>query len=203
MPCRFLMKTLRARQASRLIHAFRQNPLWIRSGCAAVFVSPAKPGLGNLGDRRSTNRAHGSSGKSSIRTKAGLAAARARGRQGAFQTCCYGQPCIPKSLLALVCTPSLTVLSPSIEQLFWAASRGQELIEAALQELRPLELILIEPRTQEANDFVCYLERDHYLGFGGASGHNLRYLVRDCYGRDLACVLFGGAAWKVQVSHCT
>src|ERR1700756_1245018 len=27
-------------------------------------------------------------------------------------------------------------------ELFWAASRGQELIEAALQELRPLELIL-------------------------------------------------------------
>src|SRR5260370_38168670 len=42
---RFLMKILRARQASRLIHAFRQNPLWIPSGCAAVFVSPAKPGL--------------------------------------------------------------------------------------------------------------------------------------------------------------
>ena len=63
---RFLMKTLRARQASRLIHAFRQNPLWMRSGCAAVFVSPAKPGLRNLGDWRSTNRAHGPSGKSSI-----------------------------------------------------------------------------------------------------------------------------------------
>ena len=63
---RFLMKILRARQASRLIHAFRQNPLWIRSGCAAVFVSPAKPGLGHLADWRSTNRAHGSSGKSSI-----------------------------------------------------------------------------------------------------------------------------------------
>ena len=63
---RFLMKTLRARQASRLLHAFRQNPLGIRSGRAAVFVSPAKPALGHLGHWRSTNRAHGSSGKSSI-----------------------------------------------------------------------------------------------------------------------------------------
>ena len=63
---RFLMKTFLARPASRLIHAFRQNPLWIRSGCAAVFVSPAKPGLGRLGDWRSTNRAQGPSGKSSI-----------------------------------------------------------------------------------------------------------------------------------------
>src|SRR5208337_3102499 len=32
----------------------------------------------------------------------------------------------------------------------------------------------------------------------GAAGQNLRYLVRDCYGRDLACVLFGAAAWKVK-----
>jgi len=32
---RFLMKTLRARQASRLIHAFRQNPL---SGYAPVAL---------------------------------------------------------------------------------------------------------------------------------------------------------------------
>jgi len=35
-------------------------------------------------------------------------------------------------------------------------------------------------------------------GFGGASGQNLRYLIRDCYRRDLACVLFGFAAWKVK-----
>ena len=83
-------------------------------------------------------------------------------------------------------------------ELFWATGSGQELIEGPLGHLRPLELILIEPRTKEANDFVCYLERDHYLGFGGASGQNLRYLIRDCYGRDLACALFGGAAWKVK-----
>jgi hypothetical protein len=83
-------------------------------------------------------------------------------------------------------------------ELFWATGSGQELIEGPLEDLRPLKLILIQPRTKEANDFVCYLERDHYLGFGGACGQNLRYLIRDCYGRDLACVLFGGAAWKVK-----
>jgi hypothetical protein len=26
----------------------------------------------------------------------------------------------------------------------------------------------------------------------------LSYLIRDCYSRDLACVLFGGGAWKVK-----
>ena len=62
---RFLMKTLLARPASRLIHAFRQKPLWIRS-TAPLSSCPGKPGLGHLGDWRNTNRAHGSSGKSSI-----------------------------------------------------------------------------------------------------------------------------------------
>jgi len=42
------------------------KPSWIRSGCAAVFLSPAKPGLGHLVDWRTTNRAQGPSGKSSI-----------------------------------------------------------------------------------------------------------------------------------------
>jgi hypothetical protein len=50
-------------------------------------------------------------------------------------------------------------------ELFWATGSGKELIESPLGDLRPLELILIEPRTKEVNDFVCYLERDHYLGF--------------------------------------
>jgi hypothetical protein len=41
---RFLMKTLRARPASRLIHAFRQNRLWIRSAAllsSCRLLSPA------------------------------------------------------------------------------------------------------------------------------------------------------------------
>jgi hypothetical protein len=37
----------------------------------------------------------------------------------------------------------------------------------------------------------------HYLGFSRPVGETLAYLVRDRYGRDLACVLFGAAAWKV------
>ena len=82
--------------------------------------------------------------------------------------------------------------------LFWATSREQRPIEGALEYLRPLEVVLIEPGAPEANDFVCHLAQHHYLGFDGASGQNLRYLIRDCYRRELACVLFGCAAWKVK-----
>src|SRR5260370_13941946 len=82
--------------------------------------------------------------------------------------------------------------------LFWATGRDQGLIETPLKLLRPLEVILLERGAAESGAFVCHLEQHHYLGFGGASGQNLRYLIRDCYGRDLACVLFAGAAWKVK-----
>jgi len=42
------------------------------------------------------------------------------------------------------------------------------------------------------------LARFHYLGFGGAVGENLHYVVRDGQGRPLACLVFGAAAWKCQ-----
>jgi hypothetical protein len=38
----------------------------------------------------------------------------------------------------------------------------------------------------------------HYLGFGGAVGENLQYVVRDGRDRPLACLVFGAAAWQCQ-----
>ena len=73
-----------------------------------------------------------------------------------------------------------------------------EPIEAALGALQPLEVVVVEARQRESASFISHLARHHYLGFGGVAGQNLRYLVRDRQGRDLACVLFGAAAWKVK-----
>jgi hypothetical protein len=47
-------------------------------------------------------------------------------------------------------------------------------------------VIPVQPRTAQANAFVGHLAQHHYLGYGGAAGQNLRYLIRDCDGRDLA-----------------
>jgi hypothetical protein len=38
----------------------------------------------------------------------------------------------------------------------------------------------------------------HYLGFGGAVGENLQYVIQDGPGRPLACLVFGASAWKCQ-----
>ena len=84
-------------------------------------------------------------------------------------------------------------------ELFTLSAGGGNLIQGPLGTLQPLEVIAVEPRTTQANAFVWHLGQHHYLGYGGGAGQNLRYLLRDCYGRDLACVLFGAAAWKVKV----
>jgi hypothetical protein len=71
-------------------------------------------------------------------------------------------------------------------------------ISECLNALRPLQFLVLEPRHPLSSTFVRHLARHHYLGFGGDTGPTMRYLVRDCHGRDLACVLFGVAAWQVR-----
>lgn len=67
--------------------------------------------------------------------------------------------------------------------------------QARLEELLPLEMRVIEPGSPEAGRWAFYLDRFHYLGFR-VVGENLGYLIGDAQGEDVACLLFGAAAWK-------
>ena len=51
---RFLMNTLLAHPIPTLMHAFRQNPFWLRSALTAVFVSLRSPSLAIRGYRHGT-----------------------------------------------------------------------------------------------------------------------------------------------------
>jgi hypothetical protein len=70
-----------------------------------------------------------------------------------------------------------------------------EAIGQSLRELTPVQWILPLSGTAEAKRFDAYVQSYHYLGLR-VVGENLKYLVRDQQGRDLACLLFGAAAWK-------
>lgn len=70
-------------------------------------------------------------------------------------------------------------------------------ISEPVRELAPLQWILPVAGTPEAKGFDAYLERYHYLGLR-VVGQNMKYLVRDKQGRDLACLLFGAAAWRAR-----
>jgi hypothetical protein len=42
------------------------------------------------------------------------------------------------------------------------------------------------------------MDRYHYLGLQNTVGENLKYLVTDGAGREVACLLFGSAAWSCK-----
>lgn len=70
-------------------------------------------------------------------------------------------------------------------------------ISEPVRELAPWQWILPRAGTPEAKRFDAYLQRYHYLGLR-VVGQNMKYLVRDKQGRDLACLLFGAAAWRAR-----
>jgi hypothetical protein len=82
---------------------------------------------------------------------------------------------------------------PTLE---WAEP-GQP-ITGALAQLEPLSLQEVSAEPPARAWVKEALARFHYLGFGGAVGENLQYVVRDGQSRPLACLVFGAAAWKCQ-----
>ena len=64
-----------------------------------------------------------------------------------------------------------------------------------VSELRPVQVRVVQSGTQPWKRWAFYLHRFHYLGLR-IVGENIGYLIRDSQGRDVACLLFGAAAWK-------
>jgi hypothetical protein len=60
----------------------------------------------------------------------------------------------------------------------------------------PLSWHPAQPGQPERAAVARYLAEHHYLGYPDVLGQ-IHYLVRDCQGQDVACLLFGPASWKV------
>lgn len=71
-----------------------------------------------------------------------------------------------------------------------------EEVHCSLKTLMPLEIRRVEQPSDDNDLFNCLLSQYHYLGYKRTVGESMKYLVRDCSGRPLACILFGSAAWK-------
>jgi len=71
-------------------------------------------------------------------------------------------------------------------------------IACGLAELGDLTVVEVSRQAAGRAVVKAALSQFHYLGFGGAVGENLQYLVRDGQGRLLAGLVFGAAAWKCQ-----
>ena len=73
-----------------------------------------------------------------------------------------------------------------------------EPLAGPLASLKPLSLQEVSAQPTARAGVKAVLARFHYLGFGGAVGENLQYVVRDGQSRPLACLVFGAAAWQCQ-----
>jgi hypothetical protein len=71
-------------------------------------------------------------------------------------------------------------------------------ITGSLSNLQPLQIQELSRRSEDRPLFDWLLHQYHYLGYTSAVGQNVQYLVRDRQGRELACLLFGAAAWKAR-----
>lgn len=70
-------------------------------------------------------------------------------------------------------------------------------IALPLSMVQPVSLEVIRYGTTSAQVFDGLLAQHHYLGYTYPVGANVRYLVRGCDGRELACAVWSSAALKV------
>jgi len=71
-------------------------------------------------------------------------------------------------------------------------------IDQGLKDLQPLEIVNVVQDPKHKDLYAYLLNRYHYLGFRGAVGENMQYLIRDRCQRPLACLLFGSSAWQAK-----
>ncbi len=72
----------------------------------------------------------------------------------------------------------------------------KETITDHLKALAPLRITVVSQASEDYALFNCLMSQYHYLGYQGAVGEKIKYLIRDAHGRPLSCLLFGSAAWK-------
>jgi hypothetical protein len=65
-----------------------------------------------------------------------------------------------------------------------------------LKSVLPLKVTALNSQDSNHTLFRCLVARYHYLGLKNTVGENMKYLVHTCEGREIACLLFGSAAWK-------
>ena len=70
-------------------------------------------------------------------------------------------------------------------------------IEGSLKDLTPLALEVVADK-QGLMEFKSYIEQFHYLGYDRSIGENIKYFVYDRHGRQIACLMFGSAAWSCE-----
>jgi hypothetical protein len=97
-----------------------------------------------------------------------------------------------------ICLPQKRRPSPNrmLHKQLRPVAHASQPITDSLAQLRPLEVKELSQWPEGLALYEWLLHEYHYLSYASAVGLNLKYLVCDCRGRPLSCLLFGSAAWK-------
>jgi hypothetical protein len=100
-----------------------------------------------------------------------------------------------------LCLPPKRRPSPNrmVHKQLQPVAHAHQPIHEPLAQLRPLEVQELRQCPEALPLYEWLLHQYHYLSYASPVGLNLKYLVRDCRGRPLSCLLFGSAAWKCSV----
>jgi hypothetical protein len=80
---------------------------------------------------------------------------------------------------------------PKIKRL----EHNTEPVECPLAELLPIRLDMVNAGA-DLDEFKSFIDQYHYLAFDRTVGENMKYMARDRFGKPLACLLYGSAAWS-------
>lgn len=69
--------------------------------------------------------------------------------------------------------------------------------EARLKDLQPVRVEPVNPGSEQAARWAFLIDCYHYLGLH-VIGENMGYLATDVKGQEVACLLFGAAAWRCE-----
>lgn len=100
-----------------------------------------------------------------------------------------------------VCLPQKRRPSPNrmLHKKLRPIEHANQPINDPLCQLRPLKVKELSQCPEQLALYEWLLHQYHYLSYASTVGLNLKYLVSDCQGRPLSCLLFGSAAWKCGV----
>jgi hypothetical protein len=74
----------------------------------------------------------------------------------------------------------------------------QSQIHCRFHDIKPVRIFDARNLRSDEKTFNYLMKTFHYLGFDRPVGQNMKYLVRDRFGRIVGCMLFGAAAWKTE-----
>lgn len=94
--------------------------------------------------------------------------------------------------------PPLKRTAPKRNVLTRWIDHDDSILAIGLNDLQPLKIEEINPRSNHYQLVKLFLREYHYLSYHPPIGKNMMYMVFDRFDRPLSCLVFEAASWRVK-----